>query len=831
MATTKKRGRPTKSAAQRERERAKKIQQQKNRARVLSIMLIALGAFLCALTWVAGENLWLKMHEVLFGLFGVMAYAVGPMVLLIAFMTAYERQLSRPHVILGLLTLFAACGAVLIFGDTALAGETAGEQFVGLYHSGVLSSGGGAASFLLGWTLLRAFGKTGAGVTIIILLFVCVMLLTGKTISGILGGIRKAALAAKERSEQQNAVREEIREARLKEQQEKRQQRQAEQEKKEQQAKERATRTKIDIPLDPEPPKQPPLEVPMDFNTGKTVSTPEDILPVVPPENDPADPEHINDVIKDIKSSFEQEHSLEITDEKPAEKPAENKENTSKYKYPPISLLKKTSAGRAVDIEKEQRATAQKLVSTLNSFGVKTRVMDITRGPTVTRYELQPAQGVKVSRISGLADDIALNLAAGAVRIEAPIPNKAAVGIEVPNQAKNMVGLRSIIESEKFRASKAPLTIALGLDIEGQIRIADIAEMPHMLVAGTTGSGKSVCLNSIILSLIFKSSPDDVRMILIDPKSVELIGYNGIPHLLVPVVTDAKKSAGALTWAVSEMMKRYRLFAEASVKTLDSYNRKVEQQLKEFKESGEETAEMPSKLPHIVIIIDELSDLMMVAPNDVEDAICRLAQLARAAGMHLIVATQRPTVDVVTGLIKANIPSRVAFAVKTSIDSRTIIGISGAEMLLGKGDMLYMPIELNKPVRLQGCFVSDDEIENVVKFLKSSSEQQYSEQAIEEIDSQEVHEKRRGQAAAATPSDGKDAMLDAAIEVVVEAGQASTSLLQRRLKLGYARAARIVDEMEQMGIVGQQDGSKPRTVNMTRNQWLEMKMRKDAEGE
>lgn len=804
--TTKKRGRPSKEDARRERER--RIAKQKNRYRIASIILIAVAVFLCALTLIEGENLWNTLRAFVFGTFGVMAYAVGPLFLYVAIMTAYEKELSKPHIFLVILTLAAACGAVLIFNDQPVIGETVKQQFIGLYQSGTMRAGGGAFSFILGWTLLKAFGKTGASITIVLLLFVFVMLLTGKTISGIINSIRKKAEAAKKLSEERLAHREELRTERLKQREEKEQ-------------KSAQANVNIDIPLDQKPPKAiEPLPVPFDFDKNE-------IKPVSPPAPAEKPEDHINEVIRDIKASFEKKADTAEAvkpQEDSAREPKDMPKEGAHYKYPPISLLKKSASARADDISAELKQNADKLISTLDSFGVKATVVDISRGPSVTRYELQPSQGVKISRISGLSDDIALNLATAGVRIEAPIPNKAAVGIEVPNKQKSMVGLREVVESEQFRASKAPLTMALGIDIGGKIRIADIAEMPHMLVAGTTGSGKSVCLNSIILSLVYKSSPDDVKMILIDPKSVELTGYNGIPHLLVPVVTDPKKAAGALTWAVAEMMKRYKLFADSGVKTLDTYNRKIELTLKERQKAGEATDDIPAKLPHIVIMIDELSDLMMVAPGDVEDAICRIAQLARAAGMHLIVATQRPTVDVVTGLIKANIPSRVAFAVKDSIDSRTIIGISGAEKLLGKGDMLYMPIELNKPVRLQGCYVSDDEISAVIEFLKQGSELAYNEQVIEEINNQEVHEKGRGSSSAVS-GDDEDPMIDAAIDVVVEAGQASTSLLQRRLKLGYARAARIVDEMEQRGIVGPPDGSKPRTVNISRNQWLEMKLR------
>ena len=432
----------------------------------------------------------------------------------------------------------------------------------------------------------------------------------------------------------------------------------------------------------------------------------------------------------------------------------------------------------------------------------------------MTRYELQPSAGVKISRITGLADDIALNLAAAGVRIEAPIPNKPAVGIEVPNKIIDVVTMREIIDTDKFYDAKSKLTVALGRDIAGNVTLADLAKMPHLLIAGSTGSGKSVCINSIIISLLYKAKPDEVRLLMIDPKVVELGVYNGIPHLLVPVVTDPRKAAGALGWAVTEMLKRYKLFADNSVRDLEGYN------------SIAENSDELEKLPQIVIIIDELADLMMAAPNEVEDSICRLAQMARAAGMHLIIATQRPSVDVITGLIKANIPSRIAFAVSSQVDSRTILDGSGAEKLLGRGDMLFYPVGFPKPLRVQGCFVTEKEVEQVVGFVKHKETTEYDQKVIDEIEKQAVAEKGSG-GSGGGGFDEKDDMLSAAIECVIEAGQASTSYLQRRLKLGYARAARLIDEMEEMGIVGPFEGSKPRQVLMTRQQWLERNMNRD----
>ena len=488
------------------------------------------------------------------------------------------------------------------------------------------------------------------------------------------------------------------------------------------------------------------------------------------------------------------------------------------YTFPPVNLLEEPKAVCGGNTQKELRANADLLVDTLRSFGVETRIVDISRGPAVTRYELQPSAGVKISRITNLADDIALNLAAGGVRIEAPIPNKAAIGIEVPNKDIAAVPIREIIDSTEFTGAKSRLSVALGKDISGRICLADLAKMPHLLIAGATGSGKSVCINSIIISLLYKSSPEEVKLLMIDPKVVELGGYNGIPHLLVPVVTDPKKAAGALCWAVGEMLNRYKLFAATGTRDLEGYNRLAAER------------EELHPMPQIVIIIDELADLMMAAPKDVEDYICRLAQMARAAGMHLVIATQRPSVDVITGLIKANIPSRISFAVSSQIDSRTILDMGGAEKLLGRGDMLYYPVGSSKPTRVQGCFVTDSEVERVVTFIKQGEKGEYDDTIMTEIEQSAAQVKGKGGSSGSAAASGGDAdgtdgdeLLEQAIAVVVEAGLASTSLLQRRLKVGYARAARLVDEMEEKGIVGPFEGSKPRKVLMTKDQYYERK--------
>ncbi len=477
------------------------------------------------------------------------------------------------------------------------------------------------------------------------------------------------------------------------------------------------------------------------------------------------------------------------------------------YVFPSTDLLAMPRQNRPEKAE-DLRENAKKLVETLQSFGVGAKILEVTKGPNITRYELQPSAGVKVSKIVNLADDIALNLAATAVRIEAPIPGKAAVGIEVPNANAATVTLREMLETPEFRDFKAKTAFAVGKDISGQTMVADLSKMPHLLIAGATGSGKSVCINTLIASLIYKAAPEDVRLLMIDPKVVELKVYNGLPHLLIPVVTDPRKAAGALNWAVTEMLRRYQLFSDSNVRNLAGYNEYLVSE-------GEKTMES------IIIIVDELADLMMAAPHEVEDAICRLAQMGRAAGIHLVIATQRPSVDVITGLIKANIPSRIAFAVASQIDSRTILDMMGAERLLGKGDMLYLPFGASKPIRLQGAFISDSEVERLVEFVKGEEEAVYDEEIMEKLERGDTEEED-------DPGDS-DELLPAAIETVVESGQASVSFIQRRLKVGYSRAGRIIDQMEARGIIGPHEGAKPRQVLITKQQYYEMKMHTDDE--
>ena len=493
------------------------------------------------------------------------------------------------------------------------------------------------------------------------------------------------------------------------------------------------------------------------------------------------------------------------------------------YEFPPVELLKMGPVKSNKTGKKILTDTATKLQKTLYSFGVSAKVENVSVGPAITRYELKPAEGVRVSKIAKLSDDIALNLAAESIRIEAPIPGKQAVGIEIPNKEKQVVHLRDIIDTPKFEDAESTLSMGLGKDIAGDEVIADIAKMPHVLIAGSTGSGKSVCINTLIMSILYKAKPSEVKLLMVDPKVVELSVYNGIPHLLIPVVTDPKKAAGALAWAVQEMENRYQLFAKKNVRDLKGYNEVIQAEIDSGRSELEEKYDQ-GKLPKIVIIIDELADLMMVASKDVEDAICRLAQKARAAGMHLVIATQRPSVDVITGIIKANVPSRIAFAVSSQIDSRTILDMSGAEKLLGKGDMLFYPIGSSKPVRVQGSFVSDKEVENIVDFIKkdTSSNSEYSQQIIDQIENSMKSDKEKDLDMA--DEDDTDPLLTEAIEMVIDMGQASTSMVQRKLKVGYAIAGRIIDQMEERGIISGFEGSKPRQVLMTRERWQELNM-------
>ena len=552
-------------------------------------------------------------------------------------------------------------------------------------------------------------------------------------------------------------------------------------------------------------------EQPLDFVINRAEPTlKQEVLEEVAPAGDPftLDPatEKKNTRAKKKKSS--EEETQKATEEVERERKETEHQPKLNYQRPPLSLLKRGKAGGG-DSDAHLRETANKLQQTLYNFGVRVTVTNVSCGPSVTRYELQPEQGVKVSKIVGLADDIKLNLAAADIRIEAPIPGKAAVGIEVPNKETSPVMLRDLLETEEFQKSTSKIAFAAGRDIAGKVVVADIMKMPHLLIAGATGSGKSVCINTLIMSILYKADPDEVKLIMIDPKVVELSVYNGIPHLMIPVVTDPKKASGALNWAVVEMDKRYRLFAEYNVRDLRGYNEKVSEVEKQIK-----NGEKPEKMPQIVIIVDELADLMMVAPGEIEEAICRLAQLARAAGIHLVLATQRPSVNVITGLIKANMPSRIAFSVSSGVDSRTIIDMNGAEKLLGKGDMLFYPSGYQKPARVQGAFVSDKEVQNVVEYLVTKNGNAVYNEEVEN----HVNSAQTGMASAAGAGGGADErdvyFVDAG-RFIIEKDKASIGMLQRVFKIGFNRAARIMDQLFEAGVVGEEEGTKPRKVLMS----------------
>ena len=609
-------------------------------------------------------------------------------------------------------------------------------------------------------------------------------------------------------------------------------------------------RAAIDIPLDDEPPAKQPQPQPEEptfapkekkpffSRKSSTVRTPDQVLrgepaeeaapvapaaPVMSPPAASAAPAPVAKPREAAKPSVTAQEVQDATEEVTAAVEQELAQPEEAYQYPPITLLDENTADNYTEVGAELRSNSQRLAQTLQSFGVDARPGAVVHGPSVTRYEFTLEQGVKLSKITNLADDIALALGASGVRI-APIPNKiSVVGIEVPNRAVTPVRIRDVVESRTFTEHKSPVAFAVGKDIGGSCIVGDIGKLPHVLIAGTTGSGKSVCTNSLIVSILYKSTPEEVRFIMVDPKMVELAPYNGIPHLLIPVVTDPKKAAGALQWAVFEMMKRYKLFSEHGVKDLAGYNALARQD------------EELKTLPTVVVVIDELADLMLVAAKEVEESICRVAQMGRAAGMHLVIATQRPSSDVITGLMKANIPSRIAFAVASSLESRIILDTTGAEKLVGKGDMLYAPLGAGKPTRVQGCFITPEEIERVVGFVKTTGEAEYSREVMDKIE-QAVKEKEKGgggktSAEPAEAQEDGDELLPAAVEVVLETGQASVSMLQRRLKLGYSRAARLVDQMEERGIVGPFEGSKPRQLLIDKAKWQELQMSKQPQPE
>ena len=666
------------------------------------------------------------------------------------------------------------------------------------YTLGENNMGGGALGTIAAVPLFKMFGKIGTVILSIGVSLILFAMTFGIDISGIVSGwIQSGVDKRREKHEERKLAREEVEEESPR-------------------AKARRENRKAYLEIDEEQtPEQEQIKINLNGRAveeekgfrKKFKHEKDDLVPLGMEEKPKMEPDFIEGNLfkqeeekkeEKVKQVLQLEHAMAV-------------EEDDNYEYPPVELLSKGSKKAIKGGAKALTDVATRLQKTLYSFGVQAKVENVSVGPAITRYELKPAEGVRVSKIANLADDIALNLAAETIRIEAPIPGKQAVGIEVPNTEKETVHFRDVVESDDFQDAKSKLSVALGKDVAGNMAIADIAKMPHALIAGATGSGKSVCINTIITSIIYKAKPSEVKFVMVDPKVVELSVYNGIPHLLIPVVTDPKKAAGALAWAVQEMDNRYNVFAEKGVRDLKGYNALAE------KEEG------MGKLPQIVIIIDELADLMMVAAKEVEDSICRLAQKARAAGMHLIIATQRPSVDVITGIIKANIPSRIAFAVSSQVDSRTILDQIGAEKLLGKGDMLFYPSGSPKPSRVQGAFVSDEEVEKIVSFVKSNGEATYNEDILESIENGNKTDKELA-AEAADGDDDTDPFLMEAIDVVVETGQASTSFIQRRFKVGYARAGRIIDQMEERGVISGYQGSKPRQVLMTMERWQELKM-------
>ena len=778
--------------------------QQSARRQVKAVILLAAAVLLFCIAIIPGEHMWTWMHNLLLGLLSFSAYVLPLVLAFVAVMLALEKDQSSVSA-----RIWESAAFVVMLNSVIYTYATDSEaqgyfQTIGnAYREGGAHRGGGVLGVLLGYPAEKLFGDTGAKIIIILLMVVFFMLVTGTTIMAVLKALRKPVDKTKESIEQVIQYTAQRREA-------------AEKRKPAididlGEGYARGSKRKEKVSAAPEEPETfPEPESPEDTGSGTEL---EALQAAAAAMNEPEPP-----------ASEPETSPSAATPEEAAlfEEPKETEESGAAYRFPPLSLLEDVKVTAEGTSETELRARGQLLVSTLKDFGISTRLCDITSGPAVTRYELEPSAGVKISRITGLADDIALRLATTGVRIEAPIPNKAAVGIEVPNKARRVVGLRSLLDTPEFRGAKGKLSVALGQDIEGHIVLADLAKMPHLLIAGTTGSGKSVCTNSMIQSVLFRATPDEVKMILIDPKKVEFDIYNGIPHLLVPVVTDPRKAAGALSWAVNEMLKRYQMFADTKVRDIGGYN-ELARRKGEFK-----------PLPLILIVIDELADLMMAAANEVEDSICRLAQMARAAGMHMVIATQRPSVDVITGLIKANIPSRLALTVASAVDSRTILDAGGAEKLLGYGDMLFMPVGQSKPLRVQGCFVTNQEIERVIDFVKSDdSEQVYDESVTAEIDKLAAAAGRaasKGETADGDEDGEADPALNDAIKIAVEEGQISTSMIQRKLRFGYARSGRIIDQMEQRGIIGPSEGSKPRKVLITRQQWIEMSMN-EVDGE
>ncbi len=813
------------------------VRERENR-RFWSYILFFFGILELLITFVEGDGLWKWLHELNRGLFGVTVFLFAPMIIYVALMIASDVTHNKviAKVVEGSVLMLLISGMAQIIQVGSVDGSSFWLKLVGLFNDGKQLRGGGLASALLGWPLLSLFKRVGAGIVIVLVAFTFIMLLTNVTLPQLLKAVSKPFVKSYEAVNEERIERAAQPPKPPREKKEPRRNGRVDIAKfypddgpdtaaeafvpvaGAEEATDKVDASKIDMPVHPV--KAPVITHEKLEETAKTTDN-EELKKII--EN------AIGDSREEKKSKDEPVKPPVVNVDKNGQTTFFEKDNKiSAYVYPPVDILKYAKNPVASEIvQQEIQEKSAKLVETLETYGAKTRIVGIHRGPSVTRYELQPAAGVRVSKITGLADDIALNLAAMSVRIEAPVPGKACIGIEVPNDHRDTVSLRELIDSDEYRKAKGKLTFAVGKDIEGNIIIGDIAKMPHMLVAGTTGSGKSVFTNSIILSILYHASPDEVKLILIDPKKVEFPIYNKIPHLLIPVVTEPLKAAGALGWAVNEMNKRYLMFEANNVKNLQEFNDMV---LEERSKPMEEQDEIRAKidlLPQIVIVVDEFADLMMAARSEVEDSVLRLAQLARAAGIHMIIATQSPRADVLTGLIKSNIPSRVSLSVSSNVDSRVILDESGAEKLLGNGDLLYKPVGVKKPIRMQSGYAATSEIREVVNFLKNEHTAEYSDEVIAEVEENTPQPKDSGSAGSDNVSvNPDDDLVNQAISIIVQTNNASTAFLQRKLKLGFPRAARIMDEIEEMGIIGPQEGSKARKINITKEEWAEMQARR-----
>lgn len=784
---------PTKKSNNKSKKNTAASRQNADINRVTGVLLFSLSLLFFFIAVIKGQGAWLFVHNVYVGLFGMFAACVFPLLtMVITVLYSLKEQDTKLLLAKGaesvlMVLLISSC--IHIFQNQP--GDVFSQCVTESYNSASESFNGGLFGAVIGWLLLT-LGKAPAVIVNILLIFVDFMFLSGITIIQFLKGAAKPAKATYDKV--QPVIEEKIEQR-------------------------KRSKASIDVPLDEVAPGEEKQDK-KQKSKKKSDETPQlqevvetqkiiDEINAANAKNKAERESKKAKTIDEIVEKASEESSDNDPDKEKFEVTKEQmKASVEDYCIPPVSLLNLGKHASTKDVSGELKGNAQRLIETLHSFNVEATITDISRGPSVTRYELKPAAGIRISKITNLADDIALNLAATSVRIEAPIPGKQAVGIEIPNSVINAVYMRELIDTPEFYQQRSILSVALGKDIAGQCVYCDIAKMPHLLIAGTTGSGKSVCLNAMIVSILFRARPDEVKFLMIDPKQVEFSRYEGIPHLLVPVVTDPKKASGALGWAVSEMLQRYSKFSEVGVRDIDSYNKYV---------SKHEDME---PMPKICIFIDELADLMYAAPKEVEDSICRLAQMARAAGMHLVIAMQRPSVDVVTGLIKANISSRIALTVSSQVDSRTIIDSGGAEKLLGNGDMLYLPIGANKPMRIQGCFVTDEELESLCDYVKKQGESEYDENIQKQIEERAVTDKK-------SPFEGEeedenfDPLFEKAAEVVIESGTASTSFLQRKLSVGYARGAKIIDQLQDYGVIGPSEGSKPRKVLMNMQMWLE----------